>query len=129
MAQLKSTTINGNLSVTGNISNPGLKANFGLITYNYGSLSPLGGNYCYWNDFFLYAHIAFQFPDNVPSGTLLMTFPASTTANLSNIGFCGFINSTGLQHIVAFNFIGNKMYMNTNRPAAGNFSFDIVLPR
>lgn len=100
-----------------------------MITYNYGNLSPLGGNYCYWNDFFLYAHIAFQFPDNVPNGTLLMTFPASTTANLTNIGFCGFINATGLQHIVAFNFIGNKMYMNTNRPAAGNFSFDIILPR
>ena len=58
-----------------------------------------------------------------------MTFPVSTTANLDNVGFCGFNNSTGLQHIVAFNFIGNKMYMCTNRPAAGNFSFDIILPR
>jgi hypothetical protein len=58
-----------------------------------------------------------------------MTFPTSSTANLSNIGFCGFNNATQTQLIVAFNFIGNKMYMCTDRPAAGNFSFDIVLPR
>lgn len=99
------------------------------MTYNYSGLSPLGGNYCLWNDYFLFAHLAFQFPNNIPTGTLLMTFPTTTTANLYNIGFCGFMNSTQLQHIVAFNFVGNKVYMNTNRPAAGNFSFDIILPR
>lgn len=58
-----------------------------------------------------------------------MTFPASTIANLTNIGFCGFNNATGLANIVAFNFIGNKMYMHTDRPRAGSFSFDIILPR